>query len=766
MTKLLSARDLLEVVRLGDSPERDNIEVIVSPDTLGRRIYAGTTTKRVRRPVPHHPQSPRRDTVKIESSALERAQAQALRRGTSARGNDDRSPPSAEPASPRRPSSAPVAEPARPVASPLALHAKEPTPAPWDFDNAPTVPPEPGSNAELIALNQAQTLPPARSLASPLPAARTPLVPPAALPPQEPFLPADRSGAASRKVPKAGWSRPGDSAPVSRPAPVSLAATARLPIDTNSAGFQGGGFALPVPGIPTQPQSPAPPPAQPKSSVASMFSWVTQRADWAPPPESIAAPTQPSEPPPALPPLVAAAPIAPPLAPAAPALTTSLTAKLAPPAPKPAPLPAVTEAPQEERSLRSEERIALSGEETMVLLNYDPTVKLEVLADRTGLTEFRVSHVVANLRRRGVLDDEPEAEVQRREEHATLVDMELPPLLQPAAPASAPPPSNRNFDFESHPTLLEMDLAELSQVSGAEDATYVDDGAVPVEARRSEPHSRPLESPLSTQPLELDTGPSCASVAPGAAEDDADPPEESEPSEKAAATNYLAHFERVLSVLTIDERARIASLGHGIDLFALVYDKEPDVFRALWDNINVSNEHARFAAFHHRTAAGLDVLSQRGEFFKDPQVQRRVLRNPMVSEGLLRRILLPKRLIEIYKVSLDREAGERTRSSARNLLRNKFATTDSDDRMEIIWKTEGRALGSLSGLSIDSKTAALICARQIMSVAIVQNFTRFAATPPSVITHFLRQPLVKRQIHLRNALLKHPNCPSDAKRAF
>ena len=60
----------------------------------------------------------------------------------------------------------------------------------------------------------------------------------------------------------------------------------------------------------------------------------------------------------------------------------------------------------------------------------------------------------------------------------------------------------------------------------------------------------------------------------------------------------------------------------------------------------------------------------------------------------------------------------------------------------------------------------MICARQIMSVAIVQNFTRFAATPPSVITHFLRQPLVKRQIHLRNALLKHPNCPSDAKRAF
>jgi hypothetical protein len=128
--------------------------------------------------------------------------------------------------------------------------------------------------------------------------------------------------------------------------------------------------------------------------------------------------------------------------------------------------------------------------------------------------------------------------------------------------------------------------------------------------------------------------------------------------------------------------------------------------------------------------------------------------------------MLPfKRPICIYKVTLD-ETLERTRASARSFLRNKFATTDSDDRMELIWKTEARALMALSGLSIDSKTAALICGRQIVSIMIVQNFTRFAATPPSVISHFLKQPLVKRQLHLRNALLKHPNCPSDAKRAF
>jgi hypothetical protein len=414
-----------------------------------------------------------------------------------------------------------------------------------------------------------------------------------------------------------------------------------------------------------------------------------------------------------------------------------------------------------------------------------------------------VNHLVASLRRRGVLDDDGTNEPpppsappsSQRENQATLVDLPAAFVLAapppPAAPAPVPgppdsalrappageaePPASRAQDrtsmqrmdehgelssFDSSPTILEMDLNELSRLEALEDATYVDEGvaaefARPVVSKAAGPSSEqvPASVPPASQEAELES------------EDD-DSPEPDDPDEQAGAVNYLAHYERVLAPMDLDQRTKVATIGSGIDLYALAYEKDHSVFRNLWDNVNITHEHARFAAFHHRTAMGLDTLAQRGEFFKDPQVQRRILRNPMISEPLLRRILLPKRLIDIYKTSLDRDAGERTRSSARNLLRNKFATTDSDDRMELIWKTEGRALGSLSGLSIDSKTAALICARQIMSVSLVQNFTRFAATPPSVISHFLRQPLVKRQIHLRNALLKHPNCPSDAKRAF
>jgi hypothetical protein len=226
----------------------------------------------------------------------------------------------------------------------------------------------------------------------------------------------------------------------------------------------------------------------------------------------------------------------------------------------------------------------------------------------------------------------------------------------------------------------------------------------------------------------------------------------------------MARFE-ALAKRPTDERVALAGRSAGEDLFALSFDKEPDVARALWQNPNASVDHARFGAFHHRSTQGLDFLANRNELARDLAVQRRLLRNPLVSEGLVRKLLGSRRLIEIYKLSLDREAAERTRQVARALLRNRFATTDPEDRVELIWKTEGRSLSALAGMTIDSKTASLICARNVTSLTLVQSFTRFSATPPTVIAYLVKQPLVKRQVHVRNALLKHANCPSEVKRA-
>lgn len=350
-----------------------------------------------------------------------------------------------------------------------------------------------------------------------------------------------------------------------------------------------------------------------------------------------------------------------------------------------------------------------------------------------------------------------------------------------AAPARVPtfPAADRDDDDPDLPSLPDDadlptfadDSADLPDTLGATD--------LPANLRSVDPAWRTKKGPGPKHDTDENTA---ASPRPGKVEeedDEATPTSaddspqsstptdgEDEPKEHTTA-NVLAHFENVLSLLSTDERAEMATTtASNLDLLALAYDKEPSVIRALWQNVNITHDHARFAAFHHRTALGLDLIAARSEFLKDQATQRRILRNPMVSEALLRKILLPKRLIDIYKLTLERDASERTRASSRSFLRNKFATTDPEDRLELIWKTEGRALAALSGLSIDSKTAALLCSRQVVSIMLIQNFTRFAATPPSVIAHFLKQPLVKRQVHLRNSLLKHPNCPSDAKRAF
>ncbi|NUO52853.1 MAG: hypothetical protein HOV80_28750 [Polyangiaceae bacterium] len=408
----------------------------------------------------------------------------------------------------------------------------------------------------------------------------------------------------------------------------------------------------------------------------------------------------------------------------------------------------------------ADEPIALSSEETLVLIHYDAAVPLQEMADRTGLSEWRVQKIVDHLRSRGVLEESGESEAAPPSPPAQpALAPPVPPVppvapvpptppvapVPPTPPVAPGPPHSRpalalDAEEELSPrdrerTLLELELeafvsdddsklqrAKTEEVVTETDTeeTIVDNGsglAASSDVARSAKRAENAERSQAAAD-------SAASTAEPEADEDQEPESDDDAaedkkyaSEGASVRTLLAHFENVLNKLPSDERAKIATNGSGDDLFALCFDKDPAVVRALWQNVNISNEHARFAAFHHRTSLGLEVIAQRTEFLKDPQIQRRFIRNPVVSEGLLRKMLLAKRLIDIYKVTIDRETTEKTRQSSRAFM-------------------------------------------------LVQSFCRFAATPPSVIHHFLKQQIVKRQVHLRNALLKHPNCPSDAKRAF
>jgi hypothetical protein len=64
---------------------------------------------------------------------------------------------------------------------------------------------------------------------------------------------------------------------------------------------------------------------------------------------------------------------------------------------------------------------------------------------------------------------------------------------------------------------------------------------------------------------------------------------------------------------------------------------------------------------------------------------------------------------------------------------------------------------------LDGKAAALLCARTLTSLVLLENLARWPATPPAVIGHLLKQPMVLRMPQLRTLLKRHPNCPGSAK---
>lgn len=258
------------------------------------------------------------------------------------------------------------------------------------------------------------------------------------------------------------------------------------------------------------------------------------------------------------------------------------------------------------------------------------------------------------------------------------------------------------------------------------------------------------------------------------APEEADAPEpqpEPDPTEAAAdaslhegSATYRKLYETRLSHLTRDER--MSRVGGAIEpeLSAFCFDPEPPIIHRLFENSHAGLAHARLVSAHHRTSTGLEALAKHQTFLHDGQVQRLLLRNQMVPQSLFQRILQPKRLAEVHRTMLSRDIPERSRTWARNLLRQKWPTAPSEERVELIWKTEGRVLPILIGLNLDSKSTSVLCKRQFASVIFVRNLASWSATPPPLIAHLLKQPLVKRIPQLRNMLLRHPNVTSEAKR--
>jgi hypothetical protein len=281
-------------------------------------------------------------------------------------------------------------------------------------------------------------------------------------------------------------------------------------------------------------------------------------------------------------------------------------------------------------------------------------------------------------------------------------------------------------------------------------------------AARVEP---PQEGEATPAPVGQSEGPEEAAGPPSA--DETEGTEETEEAAAAAEARALSArglFETQLHALAEAERVAHAAQGTEPLLSALCFDPLPSVVRALLDNPHATLVHARLVARHHRNPVGLEALATRAALARDPQVDRWLLRNPQLPQGLARRLLTGRRMVVLYKLTVDRELPEQTRRTAREVLRSRFATGPAEERAALIFTTEGRALVNLVGLPVDGKTAAMLCHHAYHSTLFIQNLARWAACPPSVIAHLLRQELVRRQPTLKAMLQRHPNAPAEARR--
>lgn len=297
----------------------------------------------------------------------------------------------------------------------------------------------------------------------------------------------------------------------------------------------------------------------------------------------------------------------------------------------------------------------------------------------------------------------------------------------------------------------------LSRVDGASDVTAIAQGTgLPPE--RLETVLKELVASGALEPR-----PESAAPPPEVLDEVVEPevPEEADDAtvEEPEPTTHRQLFETTLHALTADERCVRAQNAVEPVLSALCFDPLPTVIQALLENPNTGLTQARLVAKHHRNPVGLEAIAAKAAFAADAGVRRGLLHNPQLPQSLYRRLWSGKRLLEQHKTVISREVPEQTRRVAREVMRQRFSTGPSEEKAELILKTEGRCLGVLVGLPLDSKTTSLLCARTYGSNLFIQNLARWSAAPPQLVAHLLRQELVKRTPMLRTLLERHPNAP-------
>jgi hypothetical protein len=443
--------------------------------------------------------------------------------------------------------------------------------------------------------------------------------------------------------------------------------------------------------------------------------------------------------------------------------------------------------------------LRLTTEERFLVSRIDGRLSVSELAAITGLSEGQVEQIVSKLAHEGALDLE---EQSMRSLLAEIDDGGTTSMAEFAAVLGMDPSAFAEAKLEAAPGLPLEPITERTREQPDSEAlirtvlkgpsarppppddsveTLVrtpsgapplpDDSVETLVMAAASAEQALREEPLVDDPVDESTldetpaagaGPSADENAPEVSAEDAEKDEVS----AAAERNYHQLYATRWHVLTVDERTRAAHSATGPDLFALCFDPDPRVIAAILENTTCGLDHVRLIAFHHRTGMGLEVVARRQDWLRDILVERRLLRNPMIGEIVLGRVMGPKRLFATYKITIDRDIPELSRIKCRGYIRQKWQTAASEERADLLLRTEGRCLTLMTGCTFDARTTAILCGRPINSVMFVQSIAKFGSSPPALLAHLMKQPFVRKNIPLRKVLLAHPNMPGDVKRSL
>ncbi|MDB5220225.1 MAG: hypothetical protein JWO86_8152 [Myxococcaceae bacterium] len=413
------------------------------------------------------------------------------------------------------------------------------------------------------------------------------------------------------------------------------------------------------------------------------------------------------------------------------------------------------------------QNLRLTPEEDFVLARCDGRLSVHDLVALTGMEEKRIERIVTNLQARGA------------------VQLEAVEASSGYLPEVGSGPALPN-DGEM------TSLADFAAVLGMDPSAFAPQGArgaveEPVAPERKESRSN-YPPPATSEPPDAlpdptsEVVPVAAQAAPDSSEqlvadgpqleleevtDEEEAAADTEESQEAAVLkeqDYRKLYEAHFHPLTVDVRAGLAKVAHGPDLLALCLDADSRVIAGILENPSTGLQHVRLIAFHHRTGVGLEMVTRRQDFLRDLLVERRLLRNPMAGDTVLQRVMASKRLFQTYKIAIDREVPELTRSKSRGYMRQKYQNAPSEERADLVLRTEGRCLIYMTGCAFDAKMTGILCGRPYNSVLFIQNLAKFSATPPALLAHLMKQPFVRKHAPLKKILLQHPNMPGDVKR--